>query len=261
MTLPSLLDISIAAAFCVGTVALALGSYGTARLVAAPRMTDDTKALADSMVFRIGALHGLILALVFAQELYQFQQIRAFTRAEATAVADIFYDAGRHGGDGSDEIQDQMASYLRIAAGPEWAALGTQERLLSEAWQAWEAAYGSALDLAATTPRETALRTHILANIHEIAQLRNSRENAAFYRISPSFWFAAFFGVVLVALPYFRFAPSGINLMLLGLFAGYTGVVLSFIYAFADPYSPPGALTPAAFDRLLEGSIGQHGAG
>ncbi|GMG84690.1 hypothetical protein LNKW23_39060 [Paralimibaculum aggregatum] len=257
--LPAQFDIVAGLLFCAGTVALALATYGLARLVAAPRLTADTRALADSMVFRIGALHGLILALVFAQELYEHQQIRDQTRLEATAIADIYFDAGRHGGEGSAEIRDRIAAYLRLAAGAEWQGLGSEKRLSSDAWAAWDGAYGAALDLAADTPRAESLRAHILERIHDIAELRVARENAALHRISPFFWFAACVGVVLVALPYFSFAPSGINLMLLGLFAGYTGLVLSFIYAFSDPYVPPGALAPVAFERVLEGEIGRHG--
>jgi hypothetical protein len=46
-----------------------LSIFGT-RAVAAQWVVDDTRELAGSVDLRVSALHGLILALVFAQELF-----------------------------------------------------------------------------------------------------------------------------------------------------------------------------------------------
>ncbi len=253
-----MIDIAFGLGFVAGSVTLALAAYLMARAVAAPRMTEDTKALADSMVFRIGALHGLILALVFAQELLAYREIRLGLAIEATAVSDLYFDIARYAPapEIAAAVRAALEDYVRIAVGPEWESLAATDRLLQSAWEAREIVYGAVLDLVPETPRQETLRAKMLADIHTLAQLRDAREVAALSAISPMFWVAAFAGVLLVVLPYFRFAPTALNMVLLASFAAYAGLVLSFIYAFADPFAAPGRLEPAALERLLRTGMG-----
>ena len=75
-------------------VVLALAIYALAHATASRRIGEDTRELASSVVQRISALHGLILALVFAQELYQYQEVRTGLVREATAVAVLLHQDG-----------------------------------------------------------------------------------------------------------------------------------------------------------------------
>ena len=50
-------------------VLLAFASYAIMRALAGAHDYDERKDLAGSVIFRVSALHGLILALVFAQEI------------------------------------------------------------------------------------------------------------------------------------------------------------------------------------------------
>ena len=76
------------------------------------------------------------------------------------------------------------------------------------------------------------------------------------YPLSVVFWVPAMAGVVLVAIPYFTFAPTILNLSLLSIFGGYTGLIMHLIYAFSDPFELPARLPPAPFERLAEIGIG-----
>ena len=125
------IDLFYGLAFVGGTIALALGTYAAARVVAVPRMGEDTKDLAGSMVFRVGALHGLILALVFAQELLQYRTLRIDLAREASALTDIHYDLGRYGG-AAAEARPLAQRYAELAIGPEWESLGRTDLLLED---------------------------------------------------------------------------------------------------------------------------------
>ena len=76
--------------------------------------------LASSVVFRVSALHGLILALVFAQEMFSYQQLRLQTATEANAIADIYFDAGRYGDTEKVKIQKELSDYIRVVIDKEW---------------------------------------------------------------------------------------------------------------------------------------------
>jgi len=250
------MTILIGVAFVVGTAALACTVYLVMRGLVHRRAASDTKDLAGSVIFRVSALHGLILALVFAQELLSYQELRSSLVREATAVADIYNDARRYGGAVETDIQAALSRYVRVAAGAEWQSLSESGALLAEGWALHEDVYIAILDLVPETPRQVALRAHMLEDIQLIANFRQLRENMALHAISTLFWAAALVGVVLISMPYFIFQPSPINLMLLSVYGAFTGFVLFIIYALNDPFTQPGQLQPVALEQLLRTEIG-----
>jgi len=103
-----------------------------------------------------------------------------------------------------------------------------------------------------STERQKSLRDHMLDRIHAIAETRVQRGTHATGAVSPLFWFAAMVGVVFIALAYYSYPPKPHNLLLIGMFGAYTGVILYFIYAFSNPFREPGALDPVVFENLLQ---------
>ncbi len=251
-----LFSLIIGALFVLGTIALALSSYFAMRSIFGTTFSPETESLAGSVIFRVSALHGLILALVFAQEILNYNVVRNDLVDEATAIADIYNDISRYGAETQQEIQAALSSYAKIVVGEEWQRLAEKDRLSDEGWHQREIVYQGLLDLIPTTDRERSLRDHMIDRIQLIAELRQERENSALVRMSGLFWFAAVSGIVLVTLPYFIFAPTRMHLVLLSVYGGFSGIVMFIIYAFSDPFAPPGALAPVAFERLLETEIG-----
>ena len=91
--------------FVLATIALVLAIYGLSRWLLLRFVDEDSVALAGSVIFRVSALHGLILALVFAQELNQYGELRLTLTEEASRVADIWNDVDRYGGDAVDPVR------------------------------------------------------------------------------------------------------------------------------------------------------------
>ncbi|MBS0122926.1 DUF4239 domain-containing protein [Thetidibacter halocola] len=249
----------LAPAFILGTAALALAVYFLTRRIVGQEFGDQTETLAGSVIFRVSALHGLILALVFAQELLDYNKLQGNLVLEATAVADIYNDIRRYDPDQAPAIQAALSAYVREVIDEEWRALSEVRRLESEGWRLREVVYLGVLDLVPQTPRQEALRHHMLDKAQRIAEFRQDRENTALHRISPLFWTAALAGIVLVTVPYFIFAPSRLHVALLSVYGGFTGLIMYVIFAFSDPFGGPGALQPVAFERLAEQGIGAPG--
>ncbi len=222
------------------------------RLVSTQSFEDETNDLAGSVIFRVAALHGLILALVFAQNLLNYQEIRTALVHEATAIADIFYDFGRYGAENAEEMQKETLEYARIVKDEEWDLLAQERRLSSDAWVQREILYNAILDLEPETLRQTTIRDFMLVRIREVAEFRQARENSALNTLSVLFWIPAIAGLFLVAIPYFVFSPTRLNMSLITVYAGFSGLVLFVIYAFSDPFAHPNRLEPIAFERLLE---------
>lgn len=237
--------------FVAGTIVAVLAVYGVSRLVLARRSEDDTAVLAGSVIFRVAALHSLILALVFAQEQINFNELRANIVNEADAVADIYNDLIRYDEDATADIRAQMVAYTQEATGPEWETLANA-RLSQQAWSLWDDVYGSILNLTPTTQRQEWLHENLRDDIDAISDARTQRELAADGRVTPLFWVAAIGGLLLVAIPYFTFSATPLHIMLLAVFAGYNGIILFFIVALANPFTDPASIQPRPFERLLE---------
>lgn len=243
--------------FGLAAVAFVLGIYFAARrILSAGEDGHRTYDAASSVAFRIAALYGLILALVYAQELDDYKGIRTNLAEEAVAVADIYNDMARYGGPLVAEVQTGLARYLAVVVDGEWHRLGRRAGLEPEAWKQWDAVYVRLLDLTPSTDRERYLADRMRDRAAAIARFRQMRETTAGSAFSGMFWGPATMGLALLAIPFYVFPPTPSNLTLLSIFGLYSGVVLFFIYMFANPFEPPGKLPPTPFIRLLEGEIG-----
>jgi hypothetical protein len=249
---------AIGLAFVGAAMAIVFGSYFLARgLLGVGEDTDRTPEAAASIAVRIAALHGLILALVYAQELDDYKGIRNILTQEATAVSDVYHDAGRYGGPIVAPVQARLARYLDTVVNQEWSQLARGEGLSAQAWIDWDDVYQSLLDLVPTTDRERYLAGRMRDRIAAVAGFRQLREATAVGRFSGLFWAPALIGLALLAVPFYVYRPSRNNMALLAAFALYSGVILFFIYAFANPFAQPGKLQPTPFQHLLRGDIGQ----
>ena len=166
-----------------------------------------TRDLAASVMLRISALHALILALVFAQEMAQYQQLKLQSAAEANALADIYFDAGRYGEAADANISQPIRQYVELVINEEWDSLGGDGKLASSAWDRWNTAYERILNLEPASDRQRSLRDHMLTSVHTIAATRVQREHHARNALSAMFWFAAVSGVIFTGLAFYPYTP------------------------------------------------------
>lgn len=262
----TLLTDTLAALLWVGAaILLVTGICAATRRVMPPPSPPDrdghiysgaVRDMAAATGFRIAAFYGVILALVYAHELTEYQTVLDGLSAEATAIADIYHDAGRYGAPVAAPVQQAMATYVRFVVDREWDLLGAEERLSNRAWAARDVAYETLLDAQATTPRQIALRDHMLRRISDITVFRDSREEVAAKEFGLVFWVPAIVGLILVAIPFYVFPPGRVANVLLSCLGAFSGLVLFFIQGFASPFTPPFRTPPGAFERLLESDIG-----
>lgn len=244
-----LFSILIGLLFVGATVAATLGMHWLTRKLFG-RDAHKDKELAGSVLTRIAALHALILALVFAQEMVDYQQLRGESATEANAVADLYNDARRFGGADAGKVAVAATEYLDRVITDDWVSLASERHLGRSAWASWELAYETTLALAPKDARESSLRDHMLDSIHVISEQRVKREMIGQDEVSGLFWFAAIAGLLFSAAAFYPYDPERRSLLLLTMFGAFTGIVLYLIYSFSNPYSPPGAIEPGAFIRL-----------
>ena len=256
-----LLDVALALLWIGGGILLALAVPAVVRRLIRPDASEAgpdgyrhslaTRDLSQTVGFRVAALYGVILALVYAQELSGFNDVRSGFAEEAVRVADVWHDAGRHGGPSAPVIRTAMRDYVEIVSGPEWELLGTERRLSEEGWAARDRAYQAALNLQPANLREARLRDQMLDRLTDIARFRQLRGEVAHTRSGGVFWSPAIAGLALVSIPFFVFAPTRANRLLISSFGAFSGLILFLIAAFSNPFSHPFRVAPDPFTTLL----------
>ncbi|MCA0871577.1 hypothetical protein LCL97_12125 [Seohaeicola saemankumensis] len=244
--------------FVTATLVLAWSAYGLTRF-ALCRNGETRNDLAGPIFTRVGALHALILALVFAQELINVRDISTASAREAVLVGDAFYDLARYDPEATLPIRRDLATYVHLVLHEEWALLSERDTLHPQAWVAWENAYEATLDLTPATERQAVLKDIIVSDLREVSGLRRVRENAAIANIHSLFMMAAIAGLVLTAAGLFTHAPTLQNTVLLAIFSTYTGLIVFFVVAFSNPYHSPGVVLPTGFERLYVGEVAALG--
>ena len=247
--------------FVLGSVVFVIGAYLLARHFLSAQIDEHTKDLASSVIFRISALHGLILALVFAQELLNYNAVKNTVTKEAVAVGNVFFDLGRFEQSETLEIRKSLSSYVHSVVHEEWSRLAQGQGLSPASWKHWETAFQGILDLEAETPRKKILLDYVHTNIRLVSGFRRNRENAATSGANPLFWAVAVVGLLLIAIPYFTFPPTRLNLVMLTVFGAYTGLVMFAIAAVANPYNHPAKLYPVELESLFRSEMANFHTG
>lgn len=234
------------------TVVGVLAAYFLARALLGSPVPQDTKDLAASVGFRIASLHGLIIALVFAQLALVFRNIEDGLIQESGAVRSIYFDAERHGGPGAAEIMDDARSYVSDVLDREWREPGKEVQMSKDGQAQIDDMFDRALALPAATPTQQALRDGLLAEVRRLSDLREEREGHTRRTDGAPFWFASISGLALLAACFAPFEPTKKNLALLVGFALYSGIIFALIHSYQNPFTPPGAVLPIGFERLRE---------
>lgn len=162
--------------YVVGTVILSLGVYFATRWAVRVYVDDEAEKLAGSVIFRVGALHGLILALVFAQQIVSHNAIREAINKEASVIEDVFFDLERYDDLKTIEARKNLARYVHTVINHEWEILASEKRLSTTARHEWEGVYQFILNLKPTNRRQEFLQATMVRNIQTVASLRQARD-------------------------------------------------------------------------------------
>ena len=252
LALPSILGVLI---FVCGAILLMLVPYFALRAVFAERLGEDTNEIAGTVLFRIGALHSLILALVFADELVRHQDLRDNIAREAAAIGDVLRNLENYDPQDTVQISENVQAYLGSVVFEEWPGLAEQ-KLSNQTWLQWELMYLSILDLVPASPRDDALRKRLIQDATVIAEAREKRLFSSAAGVTPAFWVIAFVGFFFVSLPFFVFKPIFVNIFLLTVFGAYNGMIIYFILALGSPFDGPAPLEPTPFLLLHHAAAG-----
>ncbi|MEM8854828.1 MAG: hypothetical protein AAGD34_14090 [Pseudomonadota bacterium] len=249
--------VSAGLVFFITTFAATFGSYALMRTAFKSHIGPDTRSIAETTMFRIAALHGLILALVFAQELSNIYTLKSTVDREANGLGSIVRNLDRYDSSGGSDsrttqIKTDIARYVRATIDTEWKALDETRRLSASVDAVWDSIYQSLLDLPANGSAQTWLRDRMLTSIEAVGVERKTREIAAASDINPIFWVVAFGGIISLAVCFFAYEPTRTTIALLMVYTFYSALVLFIIKLSDFPFSTPGLVPPTSLEILYD---------
>ena len=241
------------------SVVVAVGPFILIRTYYAALLPDRTQDMALAVGVRLGALHGLLLAIVFSVVQTDYMAQRHLVSEEAAATAKVYFNLERYGDPAADALRQDIKAYVREVIDGEWPAL-EYEKLSPKAWAMFDRIYDGALNLEDRTPRQEFLRSNILASLDKISDFRQGRLFATSARLPRLFWVIAVLGSMIVAGLFYAFEYTRLNAVLLTSYVAFTGAILYFIYVMNNPFSGPPALQPVPLEVLyhdaMEGPAG-----
>ena len=251
--LPLVIGITL---FVAGAVLVAVGPFILIRTHYAALLPDRSHDMAVAVGVRLGVLHGLLLALVFSVVQSEYVEQRGLVAEEAASTAKLYFNLQRFGDPAADALRLEAKNYVRELIEREWPAL-EHEELSREAWKMYDRIYDGALNLQVHSPRQETLRDRILFSLDKINDFRQARLFAAKARLPTLFWVIAILGFLIVAALFYVFEYTRLHAIMLAGYAGFTGVILYFIFVMNNPFSGPPALPPAPFELLFHGAMAE----
>ena len=226
--------------------------YGVARILFVSRTGADSELLARGMVTRVGALHALILALMFAQEMADYRDISRIVSKEASAISDVYnslleYDAENQ--QSTAAIRGLVVDYVRTVSQEDHTTL-EESKISRRTWTNYHRINRQLRDLQPGDDNQKDLRALMLKDWDAVSEFHLRLGTIAGYEAPGFFWVVIISGFLAVVILCYVYSPNIANLATLGIYAVFNGLIMYVIFAIANPFT--GAL---AIDTNIAASL------
>lgn len=218
----------------------------------------DSVDLAKEVLKQVGAIHGLILALVFADVLGHYGALRENIAGEASLLGAIYYDLRRYDDAQAEAVRPLLVRYATCVVDQEWQSL-RHDRLSAECWYRYDDLFSALLALPATSAGKRLLLRELVGQLEEVERYRHQRLFEAQYHKPALFWIIAVVGFLVSCGLIGIFRPQRLNLLIAAGYSMLTGLVFFFIFAVTDPFDELVRLPPEPFETFLA-EIGRRAA-
>ncbi len=237
--------------FSLGAAIAALLLYFLLRRLLGAYLSDDTQSFSGPTLIRMSMLYALILALVFAQEFADYNEINTTTTKEAAAIGSVYYGLKKYNTQLTVNLRRMVAGYVQTVIGEEWELLA-QKKLSEKAWKLYREVETKLLHLEPKDLFQTNLRSQMMFDWDIVGKSRIARLSAAAHEL-PDFLLAiCIVGFFFVTFPFFAFSPKFANLFLIAVQAAFIGLIIYFVIIIANPFSIPGPVEPTALEVLVD---------
>lgn len=157
----------LGATICAAAAVLAaFACYAVTRKLFGRNLAEDSELLARTMIARLGTLHALILALIFAHEMFDYLEITKAVNREVSAISDVYYgldEYDRENPQFAANIRGALTDYVEAVLRDERVAL-TEDRLSDRTWADYRRVGRALRALEPSTEDQSEMRKEMLAD-------------------------------------------------------------------------------------------------
>ena len=230
------------------SLALTCAIFIVAHIFFRGKRPDQTKVFAQQMALRVGAMHALVMALVFSSLNGELSKLHEMSNAEAISAANIYYILRGNQAEEAARLRSVIPDYLQMVIEKDWAELSQTSHKLP-AWELIAEMQEITLNWKPRTHSDEILKRYIFDNLNTMAQNRNKRVIKWQTGLPLIFWAIAIGGYILTLLPYLSVELSKRRLLLVCGYAFMIGIMLYGIAVLDKPFLSR-AVKPVSFEVM-----------
>jgi len=240
--------------FILSAIFSTLTVYGVSRLLLGSYTGEDSEPLAARIIGRLGALHGLILALMFAQEMADYRDISRLVAKEASAISDVYSTLQQYDEENLEAtttaLSDLIVDYVKTVMREDrtWLA---KEQLSQESWLLYQRIGKQLANLPHSDSELEDLQDLMQADWDAVSELHQRLRSVAEYDAPNFFWIVIITGFLVIVIPCNVYSPKLSNLVTLSAYAAFNGLVMYVIFTMANPFTGALAIDSHILDNLL----------
>jgi hypothetical protein len=242
-----------AAVFALASVLGALACYVALRRLAGTEISVDSPVFSGAIIARLGTLHALIVALIFAQEMADYIEVSKVVTREATTIGEVYKDLlvfDQQDPQATMEIAGLISDYIVAVIG-DVRETSTTTELRQRVAADFDTIERKLRELQPVNEYQRSLRKQVLSDWNTVAGYQEQIKVAAAHPVPDFFWILAVSGFFAVVIPAYVYSPKLSNMITLCTYAAFNGVVLFMILAIDNPFIGPGAIKSVALNEVL----------
>jgi len=242
-----------ASLFILTAIFSTLTVYGVSRILLGSYTGEDSEPLAARIIGRLGALHGLILALMFAQEMADYRDVTRFVSKEASAISDVYNSLREYDEENQQStaaIRGQLFDYVKTISEADRTALA-ESHISHRTWINYHRINRQLRNLQPGNDNQGDLRSQMLTDWDAVSEFHLRLRTIAEYEAPVFFWVVIISGFLAVVILSYVYSPNIANLAMLGIYAAFNGLIMYVIFSIANPFTGALAIDSNILENLL----------
>ncbi|HEY9711897.1 MAG TPA: hypothetical protein V6C72_00415 [Chroococcales cyanobacterium] len=216
-----------------------------------PETLGDHESLVQAMLGVVGTLFSVLLGLLVAGSIDNYQEVKMQVAAEANACADVFRLARGFGDKERITIRALCRAYGASVIKDEWPEM-ERHRMSDKTWDIYQQMWEAVVAIDPDQDRENNLQQSILSAMQTLGENRRARAVNSQAALMPILWVTILVGAFITILfTYFFTSQLGaLHLVMTGLIAISLGLNIWLLAAYSSPFSGDLSIRPDMFHVL-----------
>ena len=211
----------------------------------------EIETFAQQMAYRIGALHALILSIVFSMLISEYMTLQKNLAAEAAAIGNIYEAALSLKPENATKIRDQLLIYLSEVIEKEWEPAHEGAVNVPTGIIIFDI-YKQLKNWSPSSPYEEKIQHYVMESLLKVGKLRIQRLFDRHHdRVPIIFWVIAVAGYILTLIPYLTVELNRFRFLLINCYAVIIGVIFYGTILLSNPFAT-GLIKPTLYKTIYK---------